>query len=59
MEPTLEATEKLAKFIAQPQQTIFGTMWVVGNHYDHKDSAYLNGPLIVHNDSTYFNESTG
>ncbi|XP_025205009.1 trimethyllysine dioxygenase, mitochondrial [Melanaphis sacchari] len=59
VEPTLEATEKLVRFIAQPQETVFGTMWTVGNHKNHKDPSYLNGPLIVHNDSTYFNESTG
>lgn len=59
VEPTLEATEKLIRFIAQPQETIFGTMWTVGINENHKDPAYLNGPLIVHNDSTYFNESTG
>lgn len=59
MEPTLEATEKLVRFIAQPQQTIYGTMWTVGMDQDHKDPAYLNGPLIVHNDTTYFSERTG
>lgn len=59
VEPTLEATEKLVRFIAQPQETNFGTMWTVGLNENHKDPAYLNGPLIVHNDSTYFNESTG
>jgi len=55
----LEATEKVVRFIARPQETIFGTMWTVGINENHKDPAYLNVPLIVHNDSTYFNESTG
>jgi len=55
----LEATEKLVRFIAQPQETNFGKMWTVGLNENHNDPAYLNGPLIVHNDSTYFNESTG
>lgn len=56
----MEATEKLIRFIAQPHQTIFGTMWTVGSKGEnHKDPAYLNGPLIVHNDNTYFSESSG
>lgn len=55
----MEATEKLTRFIAQPQQTIFGTMWTVGNNQNHKDPAYLNDSLIVHNDNTYFCESAG
>lgn len=59
VKPTLKATEKLARFIAQPEQTIFGTMWTVGSNETHKDPAYLNGPLEVHNDNTYFCSSTG
>jgi hypothetical protein len=55
----LEATEKLVRFIAQPQQTIYGTMWTVGSNEIHQDPAYSNCPLIVHNDTTYFSESTG
>lgn len=55
----MKATEKLARFIAQPEQTIFGTMWTVGSNETHKDPAYLNGPLEVHNDNTYFCSSTG
>lgn len=55
----MEATEKLVRFIAQPEQTIYGTMWTVGSDETHKDPAYSNGPLIVHNDTTYFSESAG
>ncbi|XP_050544698.1 trimethyllysine dioxygenase, mitochondrial-like [Daktulosphaira vitifoliae] len=58
VEPTVEATENVIRCLAIPQSTLFGTaMWTVGNKEGHVDTAYLNVPLVVHTDSTYFCES--
>ncbi|XP_063380332.1 trimethyllysine dioxygenase, mitochondrial [Cydia fagiglandana] len=59
VDPNLEATEQVCKALGGVQHTIFGGMWEFTTKADHADTAYTNLPLAVHNDSTYFTESTG
>ncbi|XP_052751644.1 trimethyllysine dioxygenase, mitochondrial [Galleria mellonella] len=56
---TLEDTEVVCKALGGVQHTIFGGMWQFTTRADHADTAYTNIPLALHNDSTYFTESTG
>ncbi|XP_059060200.1 trimethyllysine dioxygenase, mitochondrial [Achroia grisella] len=59
VDATLEATEVVCKALGGVQHTIFGGMWKFTTRADHADTAYTNLPLALHNDSTYFTESTG
>lgn len=56
---TEKDTKTLLEYICRMSRTVFGTFWETGNHFDHKDTGYLNGYLEAHTDNTYFSEAQG
>jgi len=59
VEPTLEATGRLARRIAYVRETLFGGLWDVTADMAHKDTAYTTLAIGPHTDGTYSFDAPG
>lgn len=59
VEPTIEATRKVAERIGIVQKTFFKEMHDLLSGAQFSDTAYTNIPLGAHTDNTYFTEAAG
>ncbi|KAJ3589430.1 hypothetical protein NHX12_010275 [Muraenolepis orangiensis] len=56
---TVEATQALSERVSIIRETLFGRVWSFTSDLSRGDSAYTNGALDRHTDTSYFHEPCG